>query len=115
MAKLTESKFTITGKSGNVYEFYIYDMDTVFKDVGGIYIFTKRTSNNDKFSHDLIYCGKTDDLSTRFNNHHKEDCVKKNEANCICVKTVTSEKERTNIEEDILLGNNFKCNEVLNK
>lgn len=114
MAKLTESKFTITGKSGNVYEFNIYDMETIYNNVGGIYIFTKRTINNNNFSHDLIYCGKTDDLSTRFNNHHKVGCIKKNEANCICVKKVTSEEERTYIEEDILQGNNFKCNEVLN-
>jgi hypothetical protein len=115
MTKVTEAQLTITGKSGKKYSFDIYSLDTIFKAVGGIYVFTRRYQGADsKYNHDYIYCGKTDDLSTRFDNHHKEDCIKKNKANCICVMGVSTEKERTTIEEDILKGNNFKCNDVLN-
>jgi hypothetical protein len=115
MTKVTESKFEIKGKSGKTYEFDIFKLDTSFNPIGGIYIFTRRYKRLDsKYYHELIYCGKTNDLSTRFDNHHKKDCIEKNKANCVCVKSVSSEQERTNIEQDILLGNNFKCNEILN-
>jgi len=114
MGKATENKLTVIGKSKKVYEFVIYTLSTEFKEVGGIYIFTKRYKNGDKYSHTFIYCGKTDDLSTRFDNHHKAACIKKNNANCICVMAVNTEKERTLIEKDILTGNDFTCNEVLN-
>jgi len=115
MTKVTESQLTIKGKSGTEYKFDIYTLDTNFTKTGGIYIFTARTKGTDgNFTHSFIYCGKTDDLSTRFNDHHKQDCIKKNNANCICVKAISTEKERTDIETDILKGNNFKCNEVLN-
>jgi len=115
MGKVTTGQFTITGKSGTTYSFDIYTTDTKFNATGGIYIFTRRYQGTDqKFHHDIIYCGKAEDLSTRFNDHHKQDCIDKNKANCICIKAVSTEKERTEIETDILKGNNFKCNEVLN-
>lgn len=114
MGKVTENKLTVTGKSGQVYEFNIYGLDTEFNEVGGIYIFTRRYRNRDKYSHNFIYCGKTENLSTRFNNHHKADCIKRNNANCICVMRVDSDEERSKIETDILKGNEFTCNEVLN-
>lgn len=115
MTKVTEAQMTITGKSGKEYLFDIYTLDTEFKAVGGIYVFTRRYQGTDsKYYHNYIYCGKTNDLSTRFDDHHKKDCITKNNANCICVKGVDTEKERTDIETDILLGNNFPCNEKLN-
>lgn len=114
MPKVTENKLTVTGKSKKVYEFMIYTLDTKFKAVGGIYIFTRRYKDGDKYSHVFIYCGKTNDLSTRFDNHHKAECIKRNNANCLCVMSVNTEKERTSIEKDILEGNDFICNDVLN-
>ena len=115
MPQLTESTFTVKGKSKKEYKFEVYSLDTHFNSVGGIYIFSERVKDaSDNFSHKMKYCGKTEDLSTRFNNHHKSDCTKKNGANCIGIKSVSTEKERTEIETDILLGNNFTCNEVLN-
>lgn len=114
MAKLTDSKYVLKGKSGTEYSFGIYSLDTSFNEVGGVYIFTKRVKNENKYSHTNIYIGKTDDLSTRFNNHHKKNCISQNKANCICVKQVDSEKERTEIETDLLLGNSTPCNEINN-
>ncbi len=116
MSKVTEAQLTVTGKSRKEYKFNIYTLDTKFVKAGAIYIFTKRIkqSTGDNYNHDFVYCGKTEDLSTRFDNHHKEDCIKKNNANCICILQVETEKERTTIEEDILKGNNFRCNDMLN-
>jgi hypothetical protein len=114
MSKLTESIFTVKGASGTKYEFNIYSLDTNFKAIGGIYIFTQRSNSNQQFERNLVYCGKTNDLSNRFESHHKEDCIRQNGANCICVMLVSSEQERRAIEADILSGNDFKCNEILN-
>lgn len=115
MTKVTEAKLTIKGKSNKEYQLDIYSLDTNFKAIGGIYIFTRRyQGKDDKYYHDFIYCGKTEDLSIRFDNHHKEDCIKENNANCISIIAISNEEERTGIEDDILLGNNFSCNEVLN-
>lgn len=115
MAKITNATLTINGISGKKYSFNIYSLDTKFAPIGGIYIFTKRYQGIDSiFNHDYIYCGKTRDFSTRFDNHHKENCIKKNNANCICIKSVATEEERVEIESDILKSCNFKCNEILN-
>ena len=102
MAKVTESKFTIKGKSGNTHSFDIYLLDTEFNKVAGVYIFTRRSKQTDgTFSHNIIYCGISNDLSTRFSGHHKEADIKKQNANCICIMVVSDEKQRTNIESDI--------------
>lgn len=101
---------TFIGKSGKQYVFSIYNTVTSFKAIGGIYIFLRK--EQDTYYH--VYCGKTDNLSTRFDNHHKADCIRKNGANRICAMLVSTEKERTTIEEDILANNNFSCNEMLN-
>lgn len=114
MEKITEKTITFTGKSGKEYTFSIYKMDTEFDAIGGIYIFTNRHIENGKYVHAPIYCGKTGDLSERFDNHHKADCIKKNKANCLCFMRVDLETRRTEIETDILKGNDFICNEVLN-
>lgn len=114
MSKVTKDYLEVTGKSKKVYKFEIYTLDTEFNAVGGVYIFTQRTMNKRGYSHKLIYCGKTENLSTRFYNHHKADCIKRNNANCICVMGVSTEKERTAIEKDILENYDFACNDVLN-
>ena len=90
-------------------------MDTSFEAIGGVYLFTKRKLAIDKkYYHTLIYCGITGDLSARFNNHHKDQCIEKNDANCICIVYITDEEMRNQIEADILKAKNFACNEVLN-
>ena len=103
-------KITIEGISNKKYEFEVYDLNTKFNAVGGVYVFTKLLNS----IHTPIYCGQTNDLATRFDNHHKLFCIKANGANRICVKGIDCEKERTEIETDILKKYNFACNEVLN-
>ena len=114
MGKLTENTYSLSGKSGEKYTFGIYSLDTNFSPVGGVYIFTRRTKSGNSFSHTNVYIGKTNDLSVRFNNLHKEDCIIKNKANCICAMKVDEEKERDIIETDLLLNNSTPCNEVNN-
>lgn len=115
MAKLTNVNLTLQCISGNNYSFELYEIDTFFEPIAGIYIITRRMQLIDNnIYHEYIYCGKTEDFSIRFNDHHKDDCIKANKANCICVMPVSSKEERTTIEKDILNSYNFKCNELLN-
>ncbi len=115
MGKLTNNVLTIVGKSGKKYTFKLYTIDTKFKPLSAIYLFTERyVSTNNKYNHNLIYCGMTGDLSIRFKDHHKDGCIEKHNANCICIFSVDTEKERKEIETDILEAKSFLCNEVLN-
>ncbi len=90
-------------------------MDTSFEAIGAVYLFTKRKLAIDKkYYHTMIYCGISGDLSARFNNHHKDQCIEKNDANCICIIFIADEEMRKQIEADILKAKNCACNEVLN-
>ena len=42
MAKIAD--VTFTGQSGREYKFEVYPCETTFKDVGGVYVFSKRDS-----------------------------------------------------------------------
>lgn len=115
MPKLTNATLKIHGKSLTAYQFELYSLTTNFPKKGAVYIFTRRITNADGINnHRLVYCGKTNDLTSRFNNHHKTECFQMHSANCICVLLVSTEHARTQIETDILNGNLFSCNETLN-
>ena len=100
---------TINGKSGNSYIFQIYEISVKFNGGGGVYLFTKLMG--DKLTHKSVYLGITNDLSTRFNNHHKKDCIKNNGATHLCVLINNNETERNAIEEDLLGAINTLCND----
>ena len=103
-----------TGNSKTKYSFNIYDIGTEFKSVGGIYCFTVRTEDSTgNATHKIIYIGITDDLSTRFDNHHKADCIEKNKANRICIYQETKEARRKEIEADLIANYKPTCNEQL--
>ncbi len=98
---------TLTGKSKEKYKFWIFDMDYEFKAQPAVYVVTK--CEND--SHTIIYIGETEDLSERFDNHHKADCFKKKGANRLCAKKVEGgEDARTEMETDLIDAYNPPCN-----
>lgn len=108
MAKI--GTITFEGCSGKIYIFGIYPIGTNFKAFGGVYYISEKKDEN----HTHIYLGITEDISSRFNDHHKQDCFDKNSANCISIYLVESKKDRKLIEKDILCNYNFICNEVNN-
>lgn len=114
MPKLTENTLVLEGTSGEEYAFQIYSPDTLFNAFGGIYVFSNRYLRENRYSHFLIYIGKTEDLSARFDNHHKQDCTIKNQANTICILFENSAKRQEQIETDLLLNYNTPCNEKNN-
>ncbi|MHC1622985.1 MAG: GIY-YIG nuclease family protein [Candidatus Methanospirareceae archaeon] len=110
MAKL--GTITFTGASGTDYEFNVYLWDISFKkDHGAVYIVTKRTQKSDGgHFHTIIYVGQTGDLSTRFNDHHKQECFDSNNKNCVCVYGEQDEDACLEIEQDLIDNYDPPCN-----
>jgi hypothetical protein len=93
------------------YSFVVYPINQEFRAVGAVYFITKRTANSDGTgNHKFIYVGQTGDLSTRFDDHHKDACFTKHGANCISVHLNNSESQRLNIETDLCRLHNPPCN-----
>lgn len=112
MAKMASVEFA--GSSETKYSFNVYPIDTKFNNIGGVYCFTKRTVNAEGTgSHSVFYIGITNDLSTRFDDHHKMDCALKKGANCICIHQDENEKSRQAKEKDLISSQKPSCNENL--
>lgn len=116
-----KTTITIQGMSGTNYIFNVYgftyfsDLVDTFKSISALYAFTRRFPQGMSFTHDLIYVGETRDLSTRFNNHHKENCIMNGSANCICIHSFYgTELERLAAETDILNAFDLPCNDKNN-
>jgi hypothetical protein len=101
----------LTGASGKKYTVFVYGMDVAFKAVGGVYAFTLATQTAaGGYTHSVLYIGQTGDLSERFGNHHKEECVKRRGANRHCAMVVENEEARLAIEQDLIAAYNPPCN-----
>lgn len=98
-----------TGKSGTKYTFNLYPIGTNFKAIAGVYIFTKQRVDK-KWR--AIYIGETEDLSTRFDDHHKMDCIEDEGATHICILSVGmgKKKDRQAVEADLIASENPPCN-----
>ena len=121
MLKKLNKTMTLTGKSGKEYEFDLWSFED-FDDVkgafegSGLYVFTRRYLDGNKYKHNRIYLGETGDYSTRFDNHHREQCIRKHGANCIGLYSMpnSTEKQRKDAENDLLEAYNFPCNDQNN-
>jgi hypothetical protein len=110
MTKLAD--LTVAGKSGNEYKFEVYARETAFNAVGAVYMVTKRTKKpGGNATHKFLYVGETGDLSTRFDDHHKQDCFDLEGANCICVHQDGGEKSRLAKESDLFKAHDWPCND----
>lgn len=102
---------TIKGKSGSGYSFDLYRMGQSFKALGAVYVILELQSKDGSPWYRYIYVGETGDLSTRFDSHHKQKCFDKESADRIGIHLQSSEKTRTSIEDDILQGGTWPCND----
>ena len=110
MTKLGTLK--LAGASDQTYNFTVYNYDTEFTAVGAVYEITRRERKPDgNYSHTAIYIGETGDLSTRFDNHHKESCFTQNNANCKCIHLDANEDSRLMKEADLIANYNLPCND----
>ena len=90
-----------SGLSGRQYEYRIYPLGANFKAVPGSYIFAKETSQG---RHRPIYIGETEDLSERFDNHHKMPCIRLQGATHIHVHQNDGGVAARRMEEDDLVN-----------
>jgi hypothetical protein len=103
-----QGKVSVAGASGTSYEFEVHQWGTDFKDVGAVYLILR---NGSPGRYGLLYIGQTGDLSERFDNHHKRTCFDRNGKTHIGVKVVSAERQRLNIESDLLRKNRTTCND----
>jgi len=104
MAK--ETTVTLKGASGKIYSFDVFPWGTSFKPLGAVYTVLKKNSPN--FS--IQYIGETGDLSTRFDNHHKQGCFDRNGKTHIAVHLESSGSVRLTKEADLVNSYKPGCN-----
>lgn len=113
-----QTTIKLAGASGQEYTLHLFqfedfnDLKGFFDPVGGIYVFLRWEIFKRDFR--LVYCGKTDNLHTRYNNHHAETCIRNSFARHYAVVQVDDKSDRTAIEEDLLAQYDFSCNVQLN-
>lgn len=103
---------TLVGKSGHKYVFELYPGIPSTGKVGALYLFTHAETVD--ANHNLIYLGITEDLSSRFDNHHKAKCIQDNGANFLGILLMADKASRVNAEADILAVRNMTCNDKMN-
>jgi predicted GIY-YIG superfamily endonuclease len=101
---------TFDGLSGTSYPTTAYSLDQKFNAVGAVYIITKRYFQSGTTYFKPLYIGVTGDLSTRFDDHHKDDCFTRNGANSICIHRDDNEKSRFAKETNLIKHWNPTCN-----
>lgn len=99
---------TWQGKSGKTYSYEIFKIGAELPKKAGNYIFAKESSPQ-KWT--AVYAGETGDLSGRFDNHHQDDCIKRNGATHIHIHVNSGgEQARRDEEKDIRNNYNTPCN-----
>ena len=98
---------TLRGASGTVYPFDAYPWGTPFQPFGAVYTVLKQRLDG-RF--DVLYVGRTTDMSERFDNHHKESCFRIHGRTHIGVHADPLEARRQAIETDLIRGNRTPCN-----
>jgi hypothetical protein len=100
----------IQGRSGQIYHFHAYALETPFDRVGAVYFITSRNVSKDgRTAHSRIYCGETEDLSTRASRDAHAASFKQFGANCICVILSEDAEFRRTLEEDIHSNYKLLC------
>ena len=88
MIKDLGKTLTLTGASGKMYDFKLFSFDDYeeikryFNEVPALYIFVRLTADKLRYE-EVIYLGETGNVHTRYDNHHRENCIKSRNANSI--------------------------------
>jgi hypothetical protein len=108
MAKI--GRLTLKGDSDEEYPFQVHHADTEFKDLPAVYCYSKRYNKGGKWKHKVLYIGHTDDLSTEFEEHPHESCIRQQQPNCISIHVQEVEKKRAAMVNDLIPFYNPPCN-----
>lgn len=102
---------TFTGASRRTYLFEVYEWNTQFNAVGAVYAITRFVVQAGTGGrHTLVYIGETGNLSTRFDNHHRATCFRREQASHICVHVDNDERSRRSKEADLIEYYDPVCN-----
>lgn len=99
---------TLRGASGKDYVFGVYPTGTKFTTVGGNYCILALDKAKNQYL--VVYTGQTGDLSTRFADHHKDACFKRNSETHIAVRGEKSDQARLSVERDLIGSYAPTCN-----
>jgi excinuclease UvrABC nuclease subunit len=80
-------------------EFEIYDFNTTWNAVSGLYVFCYQTVNNHWYS---LYVGQTNDFSARLPNHEKKSEAIRRGATHVHALVVSQQKDRDYYEERLI-------------
>ncbi len=97
----------LKGSSGISYNFDVYPWRAPFKSLGAVYAVLNRNANN----YSTLYIGQTSDLSTRFENHHKQGCFDRNGKTHIGIHLDSSAASQLAKERDLVVNYNPVCND----
>ena len=89
------------GASGTNYKYWIHSLPPNFKAVAGNYIFAKEAEPS---TYAPVYIGETEDLSDRFDDHHKAACIQSEGATHIHVHANSGGDEARRAEESDLIA-----------
>lgn len=99
---------TVVGGSGTRYAYELYLWPTNFRKLPANYHFVRRVGGRDT----SVYAGETEDLSNRFDGHHKLPCIQKHGATHIAIFINRGGKQaRLSHERDVIAGCNPLCND----
>lgn len=108
MSKITTLIFT--ANDGQTFNFSVYRKETQFKPIPALYAFMKRGEDG---RYRVLYIGKTKDLSTRFDNHHKWDEASRLGFEYIAVCTDITLAMLDVAEKGLIAHYRPRCNEQL--
>ena len=97
------------GASGREYRYWIFRIETGFKDEPGNYIYAKQTPSGQWTP---VYIGETQSLRDRLPNHEKLPCVRRNGSTHVHVHLTSGGQQVRRAEESDLIRNwNTPCND----
>lgn len=110
MNKITS--FKARDENGKVYLFDTFEKNVIPPEKGAVYIFTKRTQNNNGvYSQSPLYIGQCGNLLDRIPKHEKWKCVEKYGCTHINFLYIPNEQERLNIETALRHNYVTPCND----
>jgi hypothetical protein len=108
------SDIVLAGKSGAIYRFQVWSLETPFQAVPAAYVVTRRARENRNYNsaaHDIVYIGEAASLADPFATESDFNCFRKHGANCICIHRVEDGRRRREVAQDLALAHGTPCGE----
>lgn len=92
------------------YQFEVFPLEASFSFLPAIYVISRRITDHKRRGHHKLICiGQTDSIADAIKSHRRESCIKKHEANVICVLREENEIKRQKIESDLKAAHTINC------